>query len=357
MIRKAIYLLVVAAVSLTATEYYARRRFPDYLDRERYLETAFTRLLNSGVVYDPRIPNFSEKLGFVLSPGSRETVRTGEYRYTIRTNSAGFRTRETQPRKEGEYRVLLLGDSMFFGVGAEAEQTIPARLEDLAAQRSFPRHLTAYSYSMLGYNTVQNLIAAQLFAPAVDPDHIIVGIFVGNDLITNAINFIDGQGNLAADPDRLGKVRNDFEQSLSFFVRSIALRAFALNVYVPRLRYQTAADPGIIRASYRLLADFEQFARTLGVRFSVVVFYPKDAVQGGGVQLWSGSRRPGRLIARYCAEHDIPVLDLLDFMDGVEDRDRYYFENDGHLNPAGNALVAELIFDRLITAHLATHDL
>ena len=57
---------------------------------------------------------------------TRET--TVEYSVSYRTNALGFRGEQIPPKAADEYRLMLVGDSMFWGVGCEEDQTIARQL-------------------------------------------------------------------------------------------------------------------------------------------------------------------------------------------------------------------------------------
>ena len=341
MIRKILYLLIVAACIAATVEFFARQRFPELADRRQFAELSFIRLLNSGVVYRPG-SNYDERFGFLNNPHIRETVRTDEYRYTVATNSLGFRTHEITPKPPGQRRLMLLGDSMFFGVGVDYPATVAGLLE--TARDS----LQVYNFAMLGHNTVQSRIAARAFADQVAPDHIGCSVFIGNDLLTNALNYPDEKNHIAAHIDQVAAIRNRLAAALAPFAWSTALRAAAYSAYVPRLRYKWAAAPNVIAATCDHLAAIDNTAAAVGSTFAAVLIYPKDAVAGGPVETWSQSRHPGRLIAQQCRTRDLEILDLLDHIVGPEDRDRYYYAQDGHLNAAGNQRVASLIAEQYL---------
>ena len=343
MIGKILYILGAAICVCAAVELFARDRFPQLLEQSKFEELSFIRLLNSGVVYRPGTSNYDQRFGFLNNPNIRETIRTDEYQYTVETNSLGFRTREITHKSKGQRRLMLLGDSMFFGVGVDYPQSIPALLE---ARRD---SLTVYNFAMLGHNTVQSLIAARAFGPAVAPEHIFCGVFIGNDLISNALNYADEQNHIATHLEQLTATKSRLRTALAPYAWSTALRAITYWTYIPRLRYQLAAEADIVAATCRHLAAIDSTAQTLGSAFTAVLIYPKDAVAGGLQQYWSQSRRPGRLVAADCRQRGIEVIDLLDHISGEADRQRYYYAQDGHLNAAGNARVAQLIHEHSLS--------
>ena len=346
--RKPLIILVQILVVLVMVEVAARVLFPKFTDDKVFMDRAFSRLLNSGVRFKPNRDNYSRKFGFTLSADSETTESTGEYTYTSKTNSLGFRSREIQPATEGEYRVMLLGDSMFYGVGVQESGMVSAVLEEQGSPG-----LSVYNYSVSGYNTVQEMIVAKTYAAALQPDHIILGFFIANDVIRNAIAFVDEEGNYSTSAKMAKTLRNKLKDSLGVLYYSTALRIISHRVYVPRLRYQVASSDDVISRSYALLSEFDRFANEHNARFSVVILYPRDSVQGGMMQLWSNSRKTGELIHSFCSRNSIEVLDLINYMNTGEHKERYFFKEDGHPNEEGNALIAGAIYKDLVEPHRA----
>ncbi|MGH8168306.1 MAG: hypothetical protein ACREQ1_13770, partial [Woeseiaceae bacterium] len=196
--------------------------------------------------------------------------------------------------------------------------------------------------------TVQELIVAKSYVDMVRPDHIILGYFVGNDMVSNAMTFIDRNGNYATSNAMEAKVKSAIKQRLGVLFDSVIYRIVALHVHVPRIRYQISTSAEVIARSYALLVELNELAKRSGARFSVVVLYPRDSVQGGWVEAWSGSRRAGALITSFCRNHSIEVLDLIQHMNTPADKDRYFFQEDGHPNREGNRFIAQTILSKLV---------
>jgi lysophospholipase L1-like esterase len=333
------------------SEIIARVIFPNFADDSIYLDRAFKRLLNSDVVFSPDSDNFSRKFGFILSPNSESTQTTKEFTYTARTNSIGFRTKEMQPKNGDEYRIMLLGDSMFWGVGVGESDMVSTIMEKLVKHNS-PKKLSVYNYSVNGYNSVQELIVAKVYLDSLKPDHIILGFFIGNDIIPNAIAFIDKEGNYSTSIEMESKIRMELRKSLGVSFNSVIFKIVALRVYIPKVRYQIAVSDDVIAKSYALLTELNSFAKNNEVRFSVAILYPRDSVQGGIVEAWSNSRKAGKLINLFCQQNSIEATNLLEYMNTLEHKNRYFFEDDGHPNKEGNFVIAKEIFNELVKPHM-----
>jgi hypothetical protein len=247
---------------------------------------------------------------------------------------------------------MLIGDSMFWGVGVEEPDMVSSVMERLGHSSVSMPHLSVYNYSVSGYNTVQELLVAKAHIDSVEPDHLVLGFFIGNDILPNAIASVDRNGNYSPSRETESRMRRQLRRRLGVLFHSLILREIALRAYVPRLRYQIASRDHVIGRSYALLAEFDQLARSKRVRFSVAILYPRDSVRGGLVEWWSNSREIGRMIGAFCHRHSIEALDLLKYMNTPEHKDKYFFQIEGHPNKEGNAVIAKAIFEDLIHPHM-----
>ncbi len=349
--------LVATALSLLAVEGAARILFPGFGDGELYVDRAFRRVLNSEIRWNPESPAFSERFGFRNAPLSEHRFTTPEYDCVVKTNSLGFRSREITVKRENEYRVLLLGDSFFAGYGVSNDELLSAEIERIASRRLGPgKPVTVYDYAVGGYNTVQQLLVARTYVPQVNPDHIILGLFVGNDVIPNAIAFVDDGGNYATDADKEREVRRMLRQKLGWALGSRAFRVAAQDLYLPRLRYQIGSQPAILARTVKLLQELDADAEARGIRFSVVIIYPRDAVRGGLVASWSGSRRLGRTLAGLGRANQIEIVDLMEHISGYGAWRDFYFREDGHFSPQGHAHVAQVVYRELLQRRVEVSD-
>ena len=66
------------------------------------------------------------------------------------------------------------------------------------------------------------------------------------------------------------------------------------------MRYQFSIREDVIAKTYALINEFDNFSKKNGVEFSVVILYARDSVQGGLVEAWSQSRKPGNLLNLFC---------------------------------------------------------
>jgi len=136
-------------------------------------------------------------VGYVLKSGLDRRVLAGR----VRSDELGLRARASPPRGDDPLRIVLAGDSVAFGFGLEAEQTIAARLEaELnAALGAGARPVECRSVALPGWNH-RNTVAAVLdHADVLDPD-IVVYMPVPNDVFDTDAMDEAGYRRIACDP-------------------------------------------------------------------------------------------------------------------------------------------------------------
>ena len=106
---------------------------------------------------------------------------------TVRFNELGLRERDLQTEREGESRVLLLGDSVTFGWGVPAVATFGRKLETKLASK-FDHPVKTINTGVGSYNTVQEYAALRTFADIVHPELVIL-LYVENDFELQEVPF------------------------------------------------------------------------------------------------------------------------------------------------------------------------
>ncbi len=116
-----------------------------------------------------------------LSPGFHGMLGNGaEFNTAIRTNALGLRGPEVRADRP-ELRILVLGDSYTFGWAVEEQESYPAVLAQLlAADRLDTEVLNA---GVPGWGQPQELVWLKQFGPGLKPDVLLMGVFLGNDLL------------------------------------------------------------------------------------------------------------------------------------------------------------------------------
>jgi lysophospholipase L1-like esterase len=126
------------------------------------------------------LPLFVEDIhaGYAMRP---HATGHGPRGHSVRINADGLRGAATRPRRAGEYRVLVLGDSFAFGLGVAEEETLPASLQQQLQARLPCRKVVVLNAGLPGANLFQNV---QRLAPALQrfaPDLVVLAL-LENDL-------------------------------------------------------------------------------------------------------------------------------------------------------------------------------
>jgi lysophospholipase L1-like esterase len=169
MIRRAARLLALAAVqcALVVLLLEAAGRLFDPLGISYYPETA--RYLDTLVLEEP--------IGYRNRPGLRGTY----YGVPVSINSLGMRGPEVPDKAPGEFRILVMGDSVPFGIGVRYEDALPQQLERVLGERHPGRRFRALNMGVPSYNTEQELIQLRTLGIALAPDAVIL-FFASNDI-------------------------------------------------------------------------------------------------------------------------------------------------------------------------------
>ena len=125
-----------------------------------------------------------------LRPSSKGSfpVQISESRQTMvpyHTSSIGLRDREYSDKASGEIRVALLGDSMTMGWGLGDHETISSRLEALL-NRERDGRISVINAGQFGYGPTQLLSLLTEKVLPLEPDVVVLQVFMGNDLADSA---------------------------------------------------------------------------------------------------------------------------------------------------------------------------
>ena len=124
-------------------------------------------------------------MGFRLTPLYRGAERTQTGAIPLSFNSLGLRDREYGARPAGGWRIYVLGDSFVFGQRVPAEETFAKVLERALQERLPGRQVDVINGGVPRFGTLQEVALFERTVAAVQPDVVVLGIFVGNDVLDN----------------------------------------------------------------------------------------------------------------------------------------------------------------------------
>lgn len=347
--------------------------------------------------------------GYRLRPDPPEQVRSPE---SDHINALGFRDREHPIEKpRGAYRILGIGDSFVYGA-VPLEQNFLRVAEACLAPVFQPDSLQVEMVLMGvgGYTPENELGLFKSLGLDLDPDHLVLNFFVGNDVgglcmrgeVWHGRVYYVGspvwwrnllrQSKLFVLSEKVFLTRIKLAWQMARFEKkarsvrgaagpgaardsagagpdssagpgaAVDLSPVYLRIQDQRLPVFEVNPPGFMEALWRRaersLIEFDRVCRERGVSWTLLVI-PDELQVDPEVRdaLLRALGRPAsrydfdapqRRIAAFAERHGIPVLDLLPAMRAAHrPGDRLYKPNDTHWNERGNLLAGETLAERL----------
>lgn len=333
----------------------------------------------------PAMFEASDALPYRLRRNYQGRLARPEFDTTIRINAQGYRGEETAPATADSLRILVIGDSFTFGWGVEGHQTYASQLQQRLSKRAPARSIAVINAGFAaGYSPDTYYVYLKREGLALGPDVIVVGLFVGNDLDSDA-----AFENEWLEQDAAGlplRIRNGNVQVVGnqLLPRDLPFRYRAplvhrLHVFqglvdvwwelkprlVSRLPHvatpvhaaaQATADavPYIYRTTYAertervlnrvqsLAIGMQRLAAEAGVPlYFMLIPAPEQMGDDPFVGLPAEIGKPQRLLRAFFEQEGIAYLDLLLWLKERAAGRPLYFPMDGHWNALGHALAAE----------------
>jgi lysophospholipase L1-like esterase len=296
-------------------------------------------LLPEPYVDNARLYRVSESRRYELKPGADDVV--GRERVRIRVNAAGLRDdREyAVPKPAGVRRVLVLGDSFTFAGKVVLEQSFPKRLEERLRQATHAGRYEVLNLAVPGYNTRQQALLLEERGLAFEPDQVIVA-FVLNDALPAA---------------QLVPLHSRVPLPLRRLLKRLALVQFVA-ASVKRLPAILAG--GRFKGGSEAAELMEGSSGWRAVQEALDAIHGLTTRQGAGllVAIWpmleglEGAYPFGAqhaLVAGFCRERGIAVLDLLPAFHRGRTEDYWVARDDHHPNALAQRVVADAIFEAM----------
>jgi GDSL-like Lipase/Acylhydrolase family len=323
----------------------------------------------------------------------RKTFGGHERVVRVATNASGLRGPELPGQKPpGVRRVLALGDSFTFGDAVEAEEAWPARLEALLDRSSPAARWQVVNAGIPGHGTGQQLLLSRALQERLQPDAVVLGFTVVNDLLDNLCVeeasytpkrgvpcfVLDGRRLEVVAPARIDPpaARRAHLRLVDFVAgearrltlgnpRLLSLAGWSgMSVDLPYVPATVAswydpryAGPGW-RLTQRLLTELREDYRARHVPVVILVIPAALQIDAGlqsALRALGGRHaavrdflrdpeRPQRLVAEFCRGASLDCLDVLPEIRELTERGtRTYYSIDNHWTPAAHARAAELL--------------
>lgn len=324
----------------------------------------------------------NEKAGYSLKPNLNTNFRNIKTTKLI-TNSNGLRDREFEKKGEGVFRIVVLGDSFTFGWDVEADMSYPKQLERMLNDKITGKRFEVVNCGVPGYGTDQELKFFENISVFYEPDLVLIGFYIGNDITDNMIGGIKRRsvkdGYLL---DNYLHEKIDYENiylkiAKKYFTQRSRLFSFLSDRYekfILKLGYHADVNPyyqleikqlDVFRKSYdaetkmgiekteKLIEKIDLVASEKGAGVAVVLIpafyqvYPKAwenyLSSYGLVQSLYDQNRPNEVLNDFFKEHGIKTVDLTESFKRIGEKKNLYLF--GHWNERGHSIATDIIFD------------
>lgn len=307
--------------------------------------------------------------GYRLKPGARVRFSTSEFDSSIAINSAGVRDdEEVGPKPPGEKRIVILGDSLVLSVQVPFDQTFGEVLErqlNAAPAADAPNlKYRVINAGVQGYGPVEELLFFRNVVRRLQPDLVLVTVFVGNDAeeaVTSQPKLTARAGGELLRESIATRLRRTVRRSMVLQVLRLRIvaatdrfRGPSGSVEPPLQSYAAKPAPRIpqgMTLAREAIGQIAQEAREAGARTAIVLmparFQVDDADYG---RLRETVAQAGGELVRDAATDrftaalsplNLPTTDLLPPLRQAPAGPDVFFQENVHLTPRGHVIVGE----------------
>jgi lysophospholipase L1-like esterase len=283
-------------------------------------------------------------------------LATGTYSGAeVSFNSLGLRDREFGvDRAPNVSRIIVLGDSVTFGLGVPQDLTYPKVTEAILNRSllSQERSVEVMNFGIPGYNTLHELAQLREMGLRYEPDLVVVG-FLFNDVIPSS--------NVASDATEPGGLRSWINRNIRALKKSSLLYARispGVGEIVRRLGGKGFGQVGAFK--YRYVDGDADWLRVRGALLEmkelgekhgfdvVVLIIPAMA---NCVEESYPLKEYHEAVSAFSKASGISHLDLLPKFWGIDARRFWISPTDGHPNAEAHRLMAETLTEFLLESN------
>lgn len=336
-------------------------------------------LRRSYVESSPMIFQNDDKIPWKLKPMAtdRHLNIFDEWNVSVEINSLGLRD-NLPPQNLSIKKILILGDSFTFGYGVEQNESYPEVLEKLLGGN----YVVINSGYADGYSPDTEYVYLNYEGLNFDPDIIIMGFFIGNDItdlrnnkwlklddndlplkISSDIYHVDDDNRLRfKDDDKivkgkyppiLYKINNFLNYNSHFYILFKNELKYTLNLFKEQ-------DVSLVESIYKNDSDLESFwikdedilnkinliSKSKNKTFIVVLIPSIDQVKNKQIDNYNFTI-PNDRIMDFGNRHNLTVIDLLPYFSQQDNPKKFYYKFDPHWNSKGHKFAAEIIYKKL----------
>lgn len=300
-----------------------------------------------GISYYPQIAAYLDTLIIEEPIGyrNRPNLEGNFLGVPVSINSIGLRDREVAPKRDDEFRILVMGDSMPFGIGVPVDQSYPVQLEKILQLQTSPtRQIRTLNLGVPSYNTEQELIQLQQLGLGLQPD-LVTLLFSVNDLQSKMWVFDKRKSWIANWGQRAYAVSLIYTLYKQFKLRgatahsSISANSNSQSSIVdPKPNSNLSKIPAKWNATLHHLSEINRILKQRGVPF--ILFTYNEATVNA------------LALSQIAEEVGFPIFHLKPLTDPrwnhYKQQDLSNSITDSHPNQLGNQIIATMMADRLV---------
>jgi len=315
---------------------------------------------------------FDETLGWVFIPNKKGTiVYEGGIHHVLQVNEDGFRDFSFQSKK-GSTKIMVLGDSFVSNISVKDEEVFTQVMEDQLNNTS------VYNLGVNGYGQVQEYLVLKEWYPKLQPDLIMLMIYLRNDFTDNMGKFpwLYPRPTFVFDEKNTPKIippSTEFKtkKELPFYYRSHLYRFVKKSFSNIKSKTVKADDasytpPELYTCRYpmtedskelydmmeRIIIEIHQYGKENN---TPVVFALAPSMVQVEDELWFQLKAydssiqlqndlPNATLLNFAAAHNINMVDLLPALKKADsEKSPMYNSNEQHWTAAGNKVVADVL--------------
>lgn len=310
------------------------------------------------------------RIGHRLRPNATTHYSTSEFSTEITINSAGVRGAELGAKAPGERRIVVLGDSLVLAVQVADDETFCSRLEWRLNRETAGAPYRVINGGVQGYGPVEEWLFYEHVVSALQPDVVVIGVFVANDAIEalDSSARLDASGQLASSPTERAEATLRRLVRQSMVLQTLRLRAEALKgrfethpVAERPLASYLVEEPEPVRLGLEkvkwAVSQIAEHAAQDGARAAVMLIPARFQVDDGDYGRLADivAQNGGQLDRDAATERfkvalaplGLPMLDLLPVLRSQPNAVDLFFKENIHFTPPGHRVVAEAL-DRFL---------
>lgn len=288
------------------------------------------------------------RLVFEPRPNQRFVNRFGQ---EVRVNALGLKGSEIEPRSQGEYRILAIGDSIMAGEYLAEPKRLPGLVAD-EIHALTGAQTKVWNGAVGGYNAWQELGILKTKIRQVDPDLVLVGVCANDFVPSRAHAFQLGSrvfilshrdGSMARFFNSLYQ-RSDFYKLAYDSLHEIRLkqevRKQGYEVYLKQ--YVASPDSSQEKAWEGALEEIVHLAREDGAT-PILIFFPLHS------QVYRGDTAMNQTLFEWASEKGYPFIDLTGIFRKIDATGMSLFREGDfvHPNEKGLQIASKSVIERL----------